>query len=66
MNQMAILEIPVSCGSINPARDTTITAIPTNIKMFMIAAILILGGYFPGYFPPIEASPQGTPAAKHA
>ena len=35
---MAILEIPVSCGSINPARDTTITAIPTNIKMFMIAA----------------------------
>lgn len=66
MNQMAILEIPASCGSINPARDNTITAITPNIRMFIIAIFLILGGYLPGYLPPIEASPQGTPAAKHA
>jgi len=62
---MPILENSLSCGSINPARDNTITAITPNIMMFMIATILILGGYFPGYFPPIEASPQGIPAAKH-
>ncbi len=62
---MPVLEISMSCGSINPARDNTIAAITTNIRMFKIATILILGGYFPGYFPPIEASPQGTPAARH-
>ncbi len=61
---MPILEISLSCGSINPTRDITISAITPNIIMFMIATTLILGGYFPGYFPPIEASPQGIPACK--
>lgn len=30
----------------------------------MTAAIRILGGNLPGYFPPIAYSPQGAPSAK--
>ena len=31
-----------------------------------MATILIFGGYFPGYLPPIDAAPQGAPAARPA
>ena len=64
-NQIPILENGISCGRIKSALDKTITAIIHNTIRLMIATNLIFGGYFPGYLPPKDASPQGTPAAKH-
>ncbi len=63
--QLPILEIGFICGRSKSALDNIIAAIRHNIIILMIATILILGGYFPGYLPPIDASPQGIPAAKH-
>lgn len=63
--QIPTLENGFSPGRSKPALDNTIVAIRHNIILLMIATILILGGYFPGYLPPIDASPQGIPAAKH-
>lgn len=65
MTQIPILDIDSSCGRNKPALDDTIAMINPNTIIFMIATIRIFGGYFPGYLPPIEASPQGNPAAKH-
>ena len=64
-NHMAILENGCRCGNSKSALANTINAMKDNMIMFMIATILILGGYFPGNFPPIDAVPQGTPAARH-
>lgn len=60
-----MFEIDFSCGKSKSACDKTIAAIKLNMIIFMIATTLILGGYFPGYFPPIDAAPHGIPAAKH-
>jgi hypothetical protein len=64
-NHIPILENGNSCGKIKSALDNTITAIKHNTSRLMTATTLIFGGYFPGYLPPKDASPQGTPAAKH-
>lgn len=64
-NQIPILENGTSCGRSKSALDNTITAIKHNTTRLMIATTLIFGGYFPGYLPPKDASPQGIPAAKH-
>jgi hypothetical protein len=39
-------------------------AIRLKIKLLIRLTILIFGGYLPGNFPPIEASPHGIPRAK--
>ncbi|WP_448376303.1 hypothetical protein [Fervidobacterium sp.] len=41
-----------------------VKSIRTNI--FITATLRIFGGYLPGNFPPIDAAPQGRPAARHA
>ncbi len=64
-NQIPMFEIDFNWGSIKSARDITIAETNARIIIFMIATTLILGGYIPGNFPPIEAAPQGIPAAKH-
>ena len=63
---MAILEKEYSCGKIISALVKTIEVIKDTTKIFTKATTLIFGGYFPGNFPPIEAAPQGIPAAKQA
>jgi len=48
------------------ALDKTIIPINNNIRIFINATALILGGYLPGNFPPIDAAPQCKPAARQA
>lgn len=64
-NQIPIFEMDCSCGKISSAFDNTIVRIKSKTKIFMTATNRILGGYLPGYFPPMEAAPHGSPAAKH-
>jgi hypothetical protein len=65
MNQIPIFETDFRCGKSKLALDNTIVAIKHKSIILIIATTLIFGGYLPGYFPPIDASPHGTPAAKH-
>ncbi len=65
ITQIPILDIDFNWEKYNSASDNTSIEINANTIIFKIATILNFGGYLPGYFPPIEASPHGTPAAKH-
>lgn len=64
-NQIPTCEIDFNCGKSKSALDNTSNARKAKMAMLIMATNLILGGYFPGYFPPIDAAPHGTPAAKH-
>lgn len=64
-NQIPVLEIELSSEKNKSALDKTIAAIKHSITILMIATTRIFGGYLPGYLPPIDAAPQGNPAAKH-
>lgn len=65
-NQIALFEKGNHSEKSSPAFDKTMMARNINMTMFTKATILIFGGYLPGYFPPIEAAPQGIPAARQA
>ncbi len=65
ITQIPILEMVFNWGNIKLASDNTTAAIKARTSIFKTAKTLILGGYFPGYRPPIDAFPHGTPAAKH-
>jgi len=65
-NQMATFEMENKWGKTISALTRTIKVISAKTKIFTKATTLIFGGYFPGNFPPIDAAPQGIPAAKHA
>lgn len=64
--QIAFPEIAFSWGNIKLASDKTTAAIKARMIIFKMATALIFGGYFPGYLPPIDARPQGAPAARQA
>ena len=63
--QIAYCEKDNNCGNNNSDLTSTIIASKLSTTIFTNATILIFGGYFPGYFPPIEAAPQGRPMARH-
>ena len=63
---IAGFENDIICIKSRLALDKPINAINNNIRIFSTATTLILGGYLPGNFPPIDAAPQGIPAARHA
>ncbi len=63
--QIPISDIDFNWEKHNSASDSTSIDINANTIIFKTATIRNFGGYLPGYFPPIEAAPQGTPAAKH-
>jgi hypothetical protein len=56
----------LNCVNNSPAFVRTITAIKLKTRLLIRLTILIFGGYFPGYFPPIDASPHGIPAVKQS
>jgi hypothetical protein len=62
-NQTAIPENDSRAGKYMPAADKTTIAKNDSTSAFTTATNRIFGGYFPGNFPPMEAAPQGTPAA---
>lgn len=61
-----IPEIDFRLSKSNPDSARIIAMKNKRIKALIIAMNRILGGYLPGYFPPIDAFPQGTPAAKRS
>lgn len=63
---IAMFENEIISGKSKLAFDKTIASINSSMNMLIIATNFILGGYFPGNFPPIEAAPQGIPAANKA
>ncbi len=64
--QMAILEKAIILKKNSFALDKIITAVNAKMKILNTATTLILGGYSPGYFPPMDAAPHGMPAARPA
>ena len=64
--QIAFSENDRIWGNTISALDRTIAVKNDNTSMLIIATSFILGGYFPGNFPPIDASPQGIPAARQS
>ncbi|MFP4400352.1 MAG: hypothetical protein ACLFPQ_00570 [Candidatus Woesearchaeota archaeon] len=65
-NHIPIFENKKYCGKINSVLIKTIKVIKININILTRATTLIIGGYFPGNLPPIDAEPQGKPAAKQS
>ena len=61
--QMAYLENSEYPTKTKLARVNTISENNSNNRIWTSAAILILRGKRPGYFPPIAISPQGIPIA---
>lgn len=63
-NQMAHVDTVFSCGRIMSAFARTIITGMLSISIFRKLTILILGGYLPGYFPPMDAAPHGNPRVR--
>ncbi len=64
-NHIAIFEKENKLGKAKVDLDNIIIIKKTNKKEFKIATSLIFTGYLPLNFPPIDAAPQGRPAARH-
>lgn len=62
--QIPIPEIDFRLSKPNPDSARIIAMKNKRIMALIIATTRILDGYLPGYFPPMEAFPQGIPAAK--